>query len=156
MPQTRSGFKQYERAVARKVGRPRIPVTGRTGPGGDPGDIDVPGFYTEVRSRNRARPLRWMREVWEEAHRRGVKPLLVFRGPTPALSPLVVLRWNDFAEVFNRAQRAAGAGPDAERPGRAHAEAAPTAQDGTASSSRGHAADAAGGPRPGPGDGSGG
>ena len=117
MPKTRSGFKQYERNVARRVHAERIPVTGRTGPLGDPGDVDVPGFYVEVRSRARARPLRWIAEAWRAAKPRGRKPMVVFRGPAPHLSPLVVLRWADFAEVYNRAERASRVRPDAQRPG---------------------------------------
>lgn len=119
MPVTRSGFKQYERSVGRRIGAERIPVTGRQGPGGDPGDLLVEGFYAEVRSRERARPIRWMREAWREARLRGQKPLVVFKGPAPYLSPLVIMRWADFAEVFNRGRSDRRAGPDARGPGAA-------------------------------------
>jgi len=119
MPRTRRGWKQYEENVAAAVGARRIPVTGRTGPGEDPGDIDLPGFYVEVRDRTRARPLRWMVEAWEAARPRGTKPLVVFRGPAPHLSPLVILRWRDLAEVIKRAgytgvDRPAAPGPSRE------------------------------------------
>lgn len=121
MPRTRSGWKRYERDVLAPAGGERIPVSGRRE--GDP-DGRIPGledFYTEIRSRNRARPLRWMREVWGEARPRGLKPLVVFRGPAPHLSPLVVLRWTDFVEVIRRGQPGPRARPDAGRPGAAGA-----------------------------------
>ena len=119
MPLTRSGWKEYERSAGRRIGAPRIPVTGRQGPGGDPGDLAIEGFYTEVRDQKRPRPLRWMREVWEEARLHKRKPLLIFKGPAPHLSPLVLLRWADFAEVYNRARPDRGARPDAGGPGAA-------------------------------------
>ncbi len=99
MPRTRSGWKSYERMVMLLLGGQRIPITGRHGPGGDPGDGTLPGYYVEVRDRARARPLRWFREVAEGAKAVGGVPLLVFKGPTRALSPLVIMRLVDFEEV---------------------------------------------------------
>ncbi len=117
MPRTRSGWKRYERDVLTSGGGERIPVSGR-----NPGDPDgrhpvLPGFYIEIRSRNRARPLRWIREVWEEAHPRGEKPCVIFRGPAPHLSPLVVLRWADLQEVIREHRLSAAAGPAPQREG---------------------------------------
>lgn len=110
MPRTRSGWKQYERRVIALLGGRRIPVTGRSGPGGDPGDGELPGYYVEVRDRARARPIRWFREVAQEAREAGGTPVLIFKGPTPALSPLVLMRLRDFEEVYRGARPGSGAG----------------------------------------------
>ncbi len=113
MPKTRSGWKRYERDVLAPGGGERIPVSGR-----HPGEPDgrhpyLPGFYIEIRSRTRARPLRWMKEVWEEARAAGQKPCVIFRGPAPHLSPLVLLRWADLQEVIHNARLSGAARPAA-------------------------------------------
>ncbi len=104
-------WKQYERDVLEQVGGTRIPVSGR-----HPGDPDgvipaLPEFYVEIRRREEARPLRWIREAWAKAHARGQKPLVVFKGPAPHLSPLVVLRYSDFVEVIKRGRPGPSVGP---------------------------------------------
>src|SRR5437588_8894241 len=112
MPRARSSWKQYERVVMSALGGRRIPVTGRAGPGGDPGDGELPGHYVEIRDHARPRPIRWFREVAAEARSRGVIPLLIFKGPSSALSPLVLLRLHDLEEVIHRGGSTRGAGPD--------------------------------------------
>ncbi len=93
-------WKRYERVILELAGWRRIPVSGRTGSGQDPGDGEAPGFHVEVRDRTDPRPVRWFRETVQEAKTRGGIPLLIFKGPTPALSPLVILRWRDLVEVM--------------------------------------------------------
>ena len=112
MPRARSSWKQYERVVMSALGGRRIPVTGRAGPGGDPGDGELPGHYVEIRDHARPRPIRWFREVAAEAKTRGVIPLLIFKGPSSALSPLVLMRLHDLEEVMHRGGSARAAGPD--------------------------------------------
>ena len=112
MPRARSSWKQYERVVMSALGGRRIPVTGRAGPGGDPGDGELPGYYVEIRDHARPRPIRWFREVAAEAKTRGVIPLLIFKGPSSALSPLVLMRLHDLEEVMHRGGSARAAGPD--------------------------------------------
>lgn len=107
MPKTRGGWKTYERVVAALAGWDREPVTGRRGPGGDPGDARSGPFYTEIRDRAEARPLRWFRETAEAARRAGKIPLLLFKGPARHLSPLAIMRWTDLAEVIILARRGA-------------------------------------------------
>src|SRR5205807_1901476 len=112
MPRARKSWKAYERIVMSALGGRRIPVTGRAGPGGDPGDGELPGHYVEIRDHARPRPIRWFREVAAEARSRGVIPLLIFKGPSSALSPLVLLRLHDLEEVIHRGGSTRGAGPD--------------------------------------------
>ncbi len=106
-PKTRAGWKRYERVQAALADWQRIPVTGRAGPGRDPGDADSGPFYTEIRDRAQARPLRWFTETAAAAAVAGKMPLLLFKGPTPHLSPLAVMRWADLAEVIKLARRGA-------------------------------------------------
>ncbi len=112
MPRTRAGFKQYERDQLRLLHWERIPVPGREGPDGRSTGIWAGYFYVEIRSRNQARPLRWFKEVAGQAQDAGQVPLLLFRGPSPALSPLVILRWRDLVEVLKRVGFAGAVGPD--------------------------------------------
>ncbi len=112
VPKTRAAWKAYERVVMTLLGGKRIPVTGRTGLGMDPGDGELAGFYVEIRTHARARPIRWYKETVQEAKAAGGVPLLVFKGPSSALSPLVILRLEDFAEVLRRAGRAGDPRPD--------------------------------------------
>lgn len=115
MPKTRGAWKRYERIQAAVAGWEREPVTGRANPLTDPGDAKSGGFYTEIRDREEARPLRWFRETAAAAHAQGKVPLLLFKGPAPHLSPLAIMRWTDLAEVILLARRAAGAGPTEDR-----------------------------------------
>lgn len=108
MPKTRGAWKSYERGVMALVGGTRIPVTGRQGPRGDPGDGVLPGFYVEIRDRARPRPVRWFREVVEGAAGTDAVPLLIFKGPPGKWGPLALLRWRDLAELVNRARSSEG------------------------------------------------
>ncbi len=112
MPRTRAGFKQYERDQLRLLHWERIPVPGREGPDGRSTGLWAGYFYVEIRSRNQARPLRWFKEVASQARAVGQVPLLLFRGPNAALSPLVIMRWLDLVEVLKRVGFAGATGPD--------------------------------------------
>lgn len=118
MPKTRAGFKKYERDQLRLLHWERIPVPGREGPDGRSTGVWAGYFYVEIRTRNVARPLRWFQEIHGPARAAGQVPLLIFRGPTAATSPLVLLRWLDLVEVLKRAGHPAVAGPDPEGTGR--------------------------------------
>ena len=111
MPRTRSGWKAYERRVARDLGVSRVPIGARTATGADPGDVALPGWYVEVRDRSRPLPLFWWQEVQEKAKGTGRKPLLVFRAPGSARGALALLLWRDLREVI-RAYQGRGDHPE--------------------------------------------
>jgi len=106
-------WKLYERRIMSLLGGRRIPVTGRSGPGGDPGDGELAGYYIEIRDRARPRPLRWFREVAAGAAEEGSVPLLIFKGPSPRLSPLVILRLRDLEVILRGTRPGSGPGPGA-------------------------------------------
>lgn len=119
MPRTRAGWKMYERRRAKEIEALRIPITGRQGPRGDPGDIEIPGFYVEVRDRAEPRPIRWFEEVVAAAAAFGTMPLLIFKGRAPYRGALALMRWSDLRKVMADARRAQGTGPAAQREGAA-------------------------------------
>ncbi len=113
----REAWKQYERDAFAVIGGKRIPVSGRREADPDGTVADFPEFYVEVRRREQARPLRWFTETAAKAAASKQIPVLVFKGPLPHLSPLVILRWKDFAEVVKRARHREHPGFDPGREG---------------------------------------
>lgn len=111
----RAGWKTYERRRAKEIEALRIPITGRQGPRGDPGDIELAGFYIEVRDQRVARPIRWFEEVITAAASFGTMPLLIFKGRVPYRGALAIMRWSDLQKVIIDAKRAQGTGPDPQR-----------------------------------------
>jgi hypothetical protein len=152
MGRTRKSWKEYERVVMIALGGVRIPVTGRAGPGGDPGDGELPGHYVEIRDRKDAQPIRWFKEVAGEARARKVIPVLVFKGPSTRLSPLVLLRLRDLQAVIAHGRSARNPGRDPGRQGGA-ADAGALAGGGKGPYARRRPAASVPGPGdPGPGD----
>lgn len=123
MPKTRSGWKSYERRVAEILGGARIPVTGRTGPGDDPGDVALPGWYIEVRDRNILAVGAWFREVVYQARVGGTRPMLVVKVPGTRCGPVAVLVLRDLVEVMRDARFARAFGPLQDAPDRRPAAA---------------------------------
>ncbi len=98
--------------VARLLGAKRIPVTGRTGTGEDPGDVELPGWYIEVRDRAKPLPTAWFLKAAFQALLKGTRPLVVYKIPGSGLGPVAMVRLKDLAEVLARAQRAGDPGQD--------------------------------------------
>ena len=127
-------WKRVEREVARILSGTRIPVTGRHGPGGDPGDVALPGYYVEVRRRERVELWSWWNLTMAEAAGRGVRPLMVVKQAVRGGQLVAVLRLRDLAEVMHgqvapRAPRSAPPDPvppdDAGAAGRGPGDARP-------------------------------
>lgn len=125
-------WKRVEREVARILSAARIPVTGRHGPGGDPGDVALPGYYVEVRRRKRVELWSWWNLTMAEAAGRGVRPLMVVKQAVRGGQLVAVLRLHDLAEVMH-----GQVAPRAPRP----APPDPTPQDDAGAAGRGRGDD---------------
>lgn len=101
-------WKRAEREAARVLGGRRIPVPGRQGAGEDPGDVQLPGWYVEVRARRRVDLAAWWAHTQEDAQAAGARPLLVIKPPGRGRQLLAVVDLVDLAEV-HRAANIAGA-----------------------------------------------
>lgn len=121
-------WKRVERAVARILGGRRIPVPGRHGPGADPGDVALPGWYVEVRARRRADLFGWWRHAAADARQARMRPLLVVREPRRGGQLLAVLALETLAEVMAHGQPAPAARPDppGQKPAAAPVDGGPT------------------------------
>jgi len=69
-------WKRAERAVAKKVGGSRNPLSGRAG-GHTRGDVIHPDLYVEVKQRARFSVLSLMRDTEDKARKEGKKPVVV-------------------------------------------------------------------------------
>lgn len=96
-------WKRVEREVARILGGRRIPVPGRQGIGEDPGDVELPGWYVEVRARRRIDLAAWWAHTLEAGTEAGMVPLLVIKLPGRGGELLAVFPLRAFAEVARAA-----------------------------------------------------
>ncbi len=104
-----------EREAARILGGRRIPAPGRHGPGADPGDIELPGWFVEVRRRARVDLWAWWNLTMAEAAGAGRRPLMVVKQAVRGGQLVAVLRLADLAEVLHAevpSRTARPAGPD--------------------------------------------
>ncbi len=100
-----AAWKRVERQVATILGGQRIPVTGRHGPGADPGDVAGTPFYVEVRARARCDLWVWWNLTRADAYESNRPPLLVVKQPGRGGQIVAILRVQDLARMLGYCER---------------------------------------------------